>query len=275
MRSAQLLALARDAKSDQILVDVSWTLNDVVSQGGGAMLDAAMAAGLGELVGSLLVRDNTPDKLLTPSLRLGETSRDPALLSRRRGGGVIQQRCISNTQHRAGGGCVAAAAVARGAVKHRQVLLTPKVLARLNELGGKGDGSAAALAAVDVLAAAGKASQEAVAILIKEGSVEMLLRLLTRSSSVPTQRACAVGVCNTVCAGSMAQTKCDRLPLVSLFSPPARLLARLRRRDACTQVRGGAQGHRGAVRAGAQRRRAAGGHGAGLHAGHFEARRQR
>ena len=88
MRSAQLLALARDAKSDQILVDVSWTLNDVVSQGGGAMLDAAMAAGLGELVGSLLVRDNTPDKLLTPSLRLGETSRDPALLSRRRGGGV-------------------------------------------------------------------------------------------------------------------------------------------------------------------------------------------
>jgi hypothetical protein len=107
-----------------------------------------------------------------------------------------------------------AAAVARAPVKHRQALLTPKVLARLNELAGKGDGGAAALAAVEVIAAAPKGSQEAVATLIKEGSVELMLRLLTRSSSVPTQCACALGVHNAVAAGSMAQTKCALLYLV-------------------------------------------------------------
>jgi len=126
----------------------------------------------------------------------------------------------------------AAAAVARAPVKHRQALLTAKVLARLNELAGKGDGGAAALAAVEVIAAAPKGSQEAVAILIKEGSVELMLRLLTRSSSVPTQCACAMGLHNAVAAGSMAQTKCALHHMVPPRRPPefeqatlARLLA--------------------------------------------------
>jgi hypothetical protein len=67
----QLLALARDAKADQILVDVAWTLNDIVTQGGGSILDVAMAEGMGELVAKLVVRDKPTDKLLTPSLKLG------------------------------------------------------------------------------------------------------------------------------------------------------------------------------------------------------------